>query len=131
MAGIPIIQQKEFALETQKETSVVRQTRFGYGLGVSFALVIVWILFSSLASIPNNQAIAWIPVLSFIAGIVRVWYPNLDGAITYSSGFLLITLIAYCIDLGLSAGWYHALAGLAAHHLGNLLLAGAQKRKRS
>ncbi len=118
-------------METQTETSAQRQTRFGYGIGVGFALVIVWLIFSGIANIPETQAIIWIPVLSFIAGIVRVWYPNLDGAITYSSGFLLITLIAYCADLGLALGWYHALAGLVAHHLGNRFLAAAQKKKQA
>lgn len=113
--------------DVQERTS---QVFFGIGLGIAVVVILVWLIFAEIAEVPKTQGIIWIPVISFVAGLARTWYASWSGAVTLTAGFGGLTLIAYSTHIGLSTGWYIALFGILAYHLGHfILIAGHSKPK--
>ena len=109
----------------QERTS---QLLFGIGLGISVVVILVWLAFAGLADVPKSQGIIWIPVLSFVAGLARTWYVSWQGAVTFTAGFGGLTIITYSTHLGLTTGWYVALLGILAYHLGHYVLVAGHKK---
>lgn len=108
--------------ETQTVQERTSQALFGIGLGFSALVVSVWWIFAGIADIPKTQGVIWIPALSFLVGLTRVWYSSWADALPLCGGFGSLALIAYTTHLGLHSGWYVAILGTLAYHFGHYLL---------
>ncbi|RJO59706.1 hypothetical protein C4546_01315 [Candidatus Parcubacteria bacterium] len=110
---------------SKKETS--EWLSAGLGIGAAILIMLVYWAFRAVTKLPDEYAWLLIGIIGLMAGLVKVWYENLNAALSFLAGNSALLLLLLSWNLGYSVGWYHALTADAALIIGQLIKVWAKK----